>query len=74
MAWKYLTAAAFLALAAPAFAQDEGEANGAPNPCESEPYHAFDFWLGDWTVKDTSGAVAGHNTIAAVEELSLIHI
>jgi len=31
--------------------------------CCSDSYNLFDFWIGDWTVYDTSGKVIGHNTI-----------
>ena len=35
--------------------------------CCSEPYTEFDFWKGNWSVKDTSGNKVGDNTITKVE-------
>ncbi len=32
-------------------------------PCCSEPYSAFDFWIGQWDVKDPSGKALGSNII-----------
>ena len=39
--------------------------SGAPSgPCGSTEHRQFDFWLGDWNVKDTAtGAPAGHNLV-----------
>jgi len=38
-------------------------------PCESNPKYAeFDFWIGDWEVKDTTGQVIGYNTIQALDD------
>lgn len=34
-----------------------------PNPCASAEHRAFDFWVGDWTVKTNDGKVVGHNKI-----------
>jgi len=36
----------------------------SPAPCASPEHRQFDFWVGDWNVKDTAtGAPAGHNLI-----------
>lgn len=36
----------------------------AARPCASSPeYRQFDFWIGDWEVRDTAGNLAGTNTI-----------
>jgi hypothetical protein len=32
-------------------------------PCSGPEYREFDFWLGDWEVKNAAGQVLGHNTI-----------
>jgi len=32
-------------------------------PCCAEQYQQFDFWLGDWNVYDTTGALVGTNKI-----------
>ncbi|MEX0900304.1 MAG: hypothetical protein WD081_06395 [Gammaproteobacteria bacterium] len=56
-----LTAVVFVALLASgtAIAQD------APR-CAAPEYRAFDFWLGDWTVRTADGTVAGRNEIQAM--------
>ena len=43
-----------------------------PAPCDSAPYHAFDFWLGEWTVTDPAGQLAGTNSITKEENGCLI--
>ncbi|HET9343998.1 MAG TPA: hypothetical protein VFO25_13905 [Candidatus Eremiobacteraceae bacterium] len=36
----------------------------SPAPCTSTEHRQFDFWIGDWNVKDTaSGTPAGHNLV-----------
>ena len=35
----------------------------AAGPCTSDAYNAFDFWLGDWEVRDKSGKLQGRNLI-----------
>jgi hypothetical protein len=32
-------------------------------PCTAPPYQEFDFWLGDWDVRNASGQVVGRNRI-----------
>jgi hypothetical protein len=32
-------------------------------PCCTEAHQAFDFWVGEWTVYDTSGNIVGTNSI-----------
>lgn len=36
-------------------------------PCDSEVYHAFDFWAGNWDVYDPAGNLAGSNSIQREE-------
>jgi hypothetical protein len=43
----------------------------APVPAPKPPtptaaHHQFDFWLGEWEVKDPSGQVVGHNRIESI--------
>ena len=39
-----------------------------PFDCSNSPPHrAFDFWLGEWSVADTSGEAQGQNTIRAIQ-------
>lgn len=35
--------------------------------CQTESHRQFDFWIGEWTVTNPNGKVAGQNTIKAVE-------
>jgi hypothetical protein len=42
-------------------------AQTAPCPCCNEAFQAFDFWVGDWEVVDTSGTIVGENTIEKLE-------
>lgn len=44
----------------------------ASPPCTTEPYHEFDFWLGEWDVTTEDGTVAGHNSITKQEGGCLI--
>jgi hypothetical protein len=32
-------------------------------PCTAPPYREFDFWLGDWDVRNAAGQLLGHNRI-----------
>lgn len=63
-----LVACVSLGLAATANAQESER----PRPCDSVEYHAFDFWLGDWTVTDLAGEQAGTNSITREEDGCLI--
>ena len=54
--------------ATPAIAQD----SEAPPPCEAAPYHAFDFWVGDWEVSTPDGRTAGTNSITKEEDGCLL--
>lgn len=40
----------------------------AQNDCNSEEYHQFDFWIGDWAVTDTTGKALGENSIQPREK------
>lgn len=40
-----------------------------PFDCNSSPPHRqFDFWLGDWEVRDGEGKLGGHNRITAEQQ------
>lgn len=57
-----------LMAAFPLFAQGPVSA-----PCETNPAYAqFDFWLGEWEVRDTAGTLLGNNTITAVDNHCLL--
>jgi hypothetical protein len=34
-------------------------------PCERPAFREFDFWLGEWEVRDETGKLAGHNSVTA---------
>jgi hypothetical protein len=39
----------------------------AADPCATGPFREFDFWVGQWVVKDAKGNVAGSNAITSEE-------
>ena len=43
-----------------------------PAPCTAFEYRQFDFWLGDWEVRDASGKVAGRNEITSLHNGCLL--
>lgn len=40
-----------------------GQASAAPSPCAEGPFREFDFWVGEWDVRDAAGKTAGVNVI-----------
>lgn len=48
---------------ASAFSARPLTAQSAASKCQSTEYHQFDFWAGDWTVRDSTGTVIGTNTV-----------
>jgi hypothetical protein len=52
---------AILLIAGGAGAQESFDCNASP------PHRAFDFWLGEWEVRDESGELQGHNHIRKVQ-------
>ena len=51
--------------AGPAASEDPGQPDPArPPSCRENPaYRAFDFWVGEWTVKNAAGKLVGSNSI-----------
>lgn len=51
-----------------AVAQDDATEPAAtpPAPCGAEEYRQFDFWIGEWEVRDANGSLQGHNTITSI--------
>lgn len=47
-------------------------AQTTPCPCCSDAFRAFDFWVGEWEVVDTSGTVVGENTVEKLENDCLL--
>ena len=45
----------------------------ANGPCSTDPYKAFDFWLGYWEVHDKSGKLQGTNRIEKSADGCFIH-
>lgn len=58
---RCIAIAAVLAIAA-AHAQTTGS---TLKPCDREIFRQFDFWVGQWEVKDQNGQMAGRNEITA---------
>lgn len=56
-----LIAVALFSLALPATAQTP-----RPPPCADEVYRQFDFWVGDWEVRNADGELLGHNEIKPI--------
>ena len=48
------------------YAHAQGEASPKPPSCATPEYRQFDFWQGDWDVRDPSGKIAGRNRIVAI--------
>lgn len=51
-----------------AVAQDQTEPPAAPPPppCSWDEYRQFDFWIGEWEVRDGNGKLQGRNTIESI--------
>jgi hypothetical protein len=37
-----------------------------PKPCTAQEHRQFDFWIGDWQVRDPAGKPVGENRIVAL--------
>jgi hypothetical protein len=49
-------------------------AQAATKPsCTTAEFRQFDFWVGNWEVRDSAGALAGHNTITKVLGGCVLH-
>lgn len=45
-----------------------GQAQEPPFDCQASPAHRqFDFWLGEWEVRDAQGKLAGQNRISSIQ-------
>jgi hypothetical protein len=44
----------------------QAAAAAKPPPCSAPEHRQFDFWLGDWEVREPSGKSAGRNRIVAI--------
>jgi hypothetical protein len=53
-------------LVAPAGAGDD-DARKPGAACDAPAHHQFDFWLGEWDVRDATGKLVGRNRISRVE-------
>ena len=69
-ATKITLAAAILAAGLPlaaTAATDQAQSQAQkPKPCSTKPYRHFDFWLGEWEVKNAKGVVVGHSKITSI--------
>lgn len=43
-----------------------GSAQGQASPCDDAAFRAFDFWVGEWIVRDADGKEVGRNRIRRV--------
>lgn len=50
------------------FSQNDSTTTEKPCACCSSTYKQFDFWVGNWTVYDTTGKEVGKNTIIKLED------
>lgn len=51
----------------PRYAGIAARVHAAAAPCESRPEsHQFDFWIGEWDVKNPQGQLAGHSRIEQI--------
>jgi hypothetical protein len=58
-----------LALAVGAAAPVPGRAQQpSPPGCADDVHHAFDYWIGAWVVRDSTGTELGRNTITSVSD------
>ena len=48
---------------APMTSQSIAAENAKPSACAGVEHREFDFWIGDWEVRDPQGKVVGHNRI-----------
>lgn len=65
MNWPSLALLVIVAvIASPVRAQSEPGSKAAP--CSTPEYRQFDFWQGDWDVRDPSGKIVGRNRIVAL--------
>jgi hypothetical protein len=52
----------------PVGAQEEGAAPPRDPACGEAVHHAFDFWVGEWEVRQGDGSLAGHNTVRRMSD------
>lgn len=38
------------------------------SPCAAAAFHAFDYWVGHWAVRDPKGAVVGHSHVSRISD------
>jgi hypothetical protein len=62
---RCLSLVCLVALAQFAHAQD---AKTAPPSCATPQHRQFDFWLGDWDVRNAAGKVVGRNAITSLHK------
>jgi hypothetical protein len=57
-----------LGAAVPLAAQSPTGANAKPPPCAGAEHRQFDFWIGEWDVRDPQGKLVGRNRIEKVHD------
>jgi len=68
--FSILSAAAAFIVLMPAVAAAQ---NAQQAPCSAPEYRQFDFWVGDWEVRNAAGNLAGTNTITSMLSGCVLH-
>lgn len=50
-----------------------GQSVEQPKACSASAYRQFDFWIGEWEVRNPSGDVVGFNTIRPILDGCVLH-
>ena len=50
-----------------------GQATDQPAACSASAYRQFDFWIGEWEVRNPEGEVVGSNTIRRILNGCVLH-
>lgn len=67
---QVLSVAAAIVLAIPGAAAAQ---NAQQAPCSAPEYRHFDFWVGDWEVRNAAGNLAGTNSITPMLNGCVLH-
>lgn len=67
---QVLSVAAAIVLAIPGAATGQ---NAQQAPCSAPEYRHFDFWVGDWEVRNAAGNLAGTNSITPMLNGCVLH-
>ena len=62
-----------LSISFSSFSQNDSTKTEKPCACCTPTHQEFDFWVGDWTVYDTTGTEVGKNTIIKLEDNCILN-